>query len=62
MTRLPLNLNPGDNERLVAVTGYNAGWAFECEVDPVQSLPKNMALKLLRKSVSDNFSILAYGL
>jgi hypothetical protein len=25
-------------------------------------LPKNMAEKLLRKSVSDNFSILAYGL
>jgi hypothetical protein len=28
----------------------------------IQRRPKNIALKLLRKSVSDNFSILAYGL
>jgi hypothetical protein len=30
-------LNPGDNELLVAVTEYNGGWAFECELLPVRS-------------------------
>jgi hypothetical protein len=30
-----IHLNPGDNELLVAVTEYNGGWAFECELSPV---------------------------
>jgi hypothetical protein len=30
----PIHLNPGDNELLVAVTEYNGGWAFECELSP----------------------------
>ena len=30
-----IHLNPGDNELLVAVTEYNGGWAFECELFPV---------------------------
>lgn len=30
-----IHLNPGDNELLVAVTEYNAGWAFECDLFPV---------------------------
>ena len=30
-----IHLNPGDNELLVAVTEYNGGWAFECELLPV---------------------------
>ena len=32
-----IHLNPGDNELLVAVTEYNGGWAFECELFPVRS-------------------------
>jgi len=32
-----IHLNPGDNELLVAVTEYNGGWAFECELSPVPS-------------------------
>jgi hypothetical protein len=31
----PVHLNPGVNELLVAVTEYNGGWAFECELSPV---------------------------
>ena len=27
-----IHLNPGENELLVAVTEYNGGWAFQCEV------------------------------
>ena len=29
-----IHLNPGDNELLVAVTEYNGGWAFECDLAP----------------------------
>jgi hypothetical protein len=29
-----IHLKPGDNELLVAVTEYNGGWAFECELSP----------------------------
>jgi hypothetical protein len=32
-----IHLNPGENELLVAVTEYNGGWAFECELSPVGS-------------------------
>jgi hypothetical protein len=32
-----IDLNPGNNELLVAVTEYNGGWAFECELSPVRS-------------------------
>lgn len=32
--QIPIHLNAGDNELLVAVTEYNGGWAFECEVSP----------------------------
>jgi len=32
-----IHLNPGDNELLVAVTEYNGGWAFECELSPTLS-------------------------
>jgi hypothetical protein len=27
-----IDLNRGDNDLLVAVTGYNGGWAFQCEL------------------------------
>jgi hypothetical protein len=30
--RVPIHLNAGDNELLVAVTEYNGGWAFECKL------------------------------
>jgi hypothetical protein len=30
--QVPVHLNAGDNELLVAVTEYNGGWAFECRV------------------------------
>jgi hypothetical protein len=36
-----IHLNPGNNELLVAVTEYNGGWAFECELsesDPNHAL------------------------
>jgi hypothetical protein len=33
----PIHLNPGNNELIVAVTEYNGGWAFECELSPVRS-------------------------
>ena len=26
-----IDLNRGDNDLLVAVTGYNSGWEFQCE-------------------------------
>jgi hypothetical protein len=29
-----VHLDPGDNELLVAVTEYNGGWAFQCEMAP----------------------------
>lgn len=29
---IKIHLNPGDNELLVAVTEYNGGWAFECDL------------------------------
>lgn len=29
---VPIHLNAGDNELLVAVTEYNGGWAFECRL------------------------------
>ena len=32
-----IHLNPGDNELLVAVTEYNGGWAFQCELSPIRS-------------------------
>jgi hypothetical protein len=32
-----IHLNPGNNELLVAVTEYNGGWAFECDLSPVPS-------------------------
>jgi len=32
---IPIHLQPGENELLVAVTEYNGGWAFECELHPV---------------------------
>ena len=32
-----IHLNPGDNELFVAVTEYNGGWAFQCELSPVGS-------------------------
>jgi hypothetical protein len=31
---IPIHLNPGKNELLVAVTEYNGGWAFQCELSP----------------------------
>jgi len=31
---VPIHLNSGDNELLVAVTEYNGGWAFECKLSP----------------------------
>ncbi len=31
-----IHLNPGENELLVAVTEYNGGWAFECELSPIR--------------------------
>jgi hypothetical protein len=31
----PIHLNPGKNELLVAVTEYNGGWAFQCELSPI---------------------------
>jgi len=30
--QVPIRLNAGDNELLVAVTEYNGGWAFECKL------------------------------
>jgi len=30
--QVPIHLNAGDNEVLVAVTEYNGGWAFECKL------------------------------
>lgn len=30
-----IHLNSGDNELLVAVTEYNGGWAFQCELSPL---------------------------
>ena len=30
--QVPIHLNAGENELLVAVTEYNGGWAFECKV------------------------------
>jgi hypothetical protein len=30
--QVPIHLNAGDNELLVAVTEYNGGWAFECKL------------------------------
>lgn len=30
--KVPIHLNAGDNELLVAVTEYNGGWAFECKL------------------------------
>jgi hypothetical protein len=32
--QVPIHLNAGDNELLVAVTEYNGGWGFECKVSP----------------------------
>ena len=32
-----IHLNSGNNELLVAITEYNGGWAFECELSPVGS-------------------------
>ncbi len=31
---IPIHLQPGKNELLVAVTEYNGGWAFQCELSP----------------------------
>jgi 3-keto-disaccharide hydrolase len=31
---IPIQLQPGKNELLVAVTEYNGGWAFQCELSP----------------------------
>jgi hypothetical protein len=31
---IPIHLEPGKNELLVAVTEYNGGWAFQCELSP----------------------------
>jgi hypothetical protein len=36
-----IHLNPGENELMVAVTEYNGGWAFECELVPTD--PKGNA-------------------
>jgi hypothetical protein len=30
--RVPIHLNAGENELVVAVTEYNGGWAFECKL------------------------------
>jgi hypothetical protein len=38
-----IHLNPGDNELFVAVTEYNGGWAFECELSPL-SVPAKVAI------------------
>ncbi len=38
---IPIHLQPGENELLVAVTEYNGGWAFECELHPVGVKVKN---------------------
>jgi 3-keto-disaccharide hydrolase len=38
---IPIHLQPGENELLVAVTEYNGGWAFECELHPVGVKAKN---------------------
>jgi hypothetical protein len=32
-----VDLNPGENELVVAVTEYNGGWAFQCELHPLPS-------------------------
>ncbi len=32
--QINIHLNPDDNELLVAVTEYNGGWAFECDLAP----------------------------
>lgn len=31
---VPIHLDAGDNELVVAVTEYNGGWAFECKLSP----------------------------
>ena len=38
---IPIHLQPGENELLVAVTEYNGGWAFECELHPVGVKARN---------------------
>jgi len=35
--QVDLHLNPGENELMVAVTEYNGGWAFQCELPPTDS-------------------------
>jgi hypothetical protein len=39
---IPIHLQPGENELLVAVTEYNGGWAFECELHPAGVKAKNV--------------------
>jgi hypothetical protein len=34
---IDLHLEPGQNELLLAVTEYNGGWAFQCELSPAES-------------------------
>jgi hypothetical protein len=36
---IDLHLEPGQNELLLAVTEYNGGWAFQCELSPGESRP-----------------------
>jgi hypothetical protein len=35
--RIDIHLEPGENELLLAVTEYNGGWAFQCELSPAES-------------------------
>jgi hypothetical protein len=35
--RIDIHLEPGANELLLAVTEYNGGWAFQCELSPAES-------------------------
>jgi hypothetical protein len=34
---IDMHLEPGQNELLLAVTEYNGGWAFQCELSPSES-------------------------
>jgi hypothetical protein len=34
---IDMHLEPGKNELLLAVTEYNGGWAFQCELSPAKS-------------------------
>ena len=48
---IPIHLQPGENELLVAVTEYNGGWAFECELHPVGVKAENDVNQLVELAV-----------